>query len=52
MKWVRQIDRIDVFVFGGLVAIGWGIAQHDIGAAAIVVGALLVLIGVQAARKG
>ena len=54
MRW-RQIwtglrnalDTRDVFVFGGLAALAYGIAQVHVPAAWIVCGALMLAIGVR-----
>lgn len=50
-RGVGSIDRVDVFVLGGIGLIGWGGAQSDLGGAAMLCGALLALIGVRGAAK-
>lgn len=48
--WIRSVfDLRDAFVFGGLGAVGYGIASFSVPAACIVVGAAIFWLGV---RKG
>ena len=44
---VRMIDLRDVFVFGGLGAIGYGIAQLHTPSAWIVIGIAVLMLGLR-----
>lgn len=46
-KIFAAVDLRDVFVFGGLAAVGYGIAQIHVPAAWIVVGAIVFVLGVR-----
>jgi len=43
----RTLELRDVFVFGGLGAIGFGVAQMHVPSAWIVVGGVLLLLGLR-----
>lgn len=46
-KIFAAVDLRDTFVFGGLAAVGYGIAQIHVPAAWIVVGAVVFALGVR-----
>lgn len=46
----RRLDRVDVFVFGGLGLMFVGAALVDLAGALLLIGALLTMIGIQAAK--
>jgi hypothetical protein len=49
--WVRQIDRIDLHIWAGLLLIGVGAARLDLEGACLLVGSLVLMLGVLGARN-